>query len=208
MGTRASGSLRITKAAPVRVGNPYKPQPLATSVALRRSFTTCSQHRVGPRVGQRGHNLAVSSLLRLRSPHDLQMQQDGVGENCLRSRYGIAQVAPLFQSVQGAGHLRQGTRRIIQNSGCVCLNRQMSSRALWLPYHLRAQDSHQVTSPGRLHRRLDGANNAAGRACREGVDHPLQRRMVPCGGRRNCSHHITHRGQTQIHSMSQLCFGV
>jgi hypothetical protein len=32
MGTRASGSLRITQATPVRVGNPYKPRPLATSV--------------------------------------------------------------------------------------------------------------------------------------------------------------------------------
>ena len=28
------------------------------------------------------------------------------------------------------------------------------------------------------------------------------------GGRRSCSHHITHRGQTQICSMPQLCFGV
>jgi hypothetical protein len=65
MGTRASGGLRITKAAPVRVGNPYQPQPLATSVALRRSFATHSQRSVGPRAGQRGHNSAVSSLLRL-----------------------------------------------------------------------------------------------------------------------------------------------
>jgi hypothetical protein len=67
MGTRASGTLRITQIAPDRVGNPYKPRPLATSVALRRSFATRSQRSVGPRVGQRGHNSAVSSLLRLRS---------------------------------------------------------------------------------------------------------------------------------------------
>jgi hypothetical protein len=42
MGTRASGSLRITQAAPIRVGNPYKPRPLATTVALHRSFATRS----------------------------------------------------------------------------------------------------------------------------------------------------------------------
>jgi hypothetical protein len=51
MGTRASGSLRITQAAPVRVGNPYKPRSLATSVALRCSFATRSQRSVGPRAG-------------------------------------------------------------------------------------------------------------------------------------------------------------
>jgi hypothetical protein len=152
MGTRASGGLRITKAAPVRVSNPYQPQPLATPVALRCSFATRSQRSVGPRAGQRGHNSAVSSVLRLQSPHDFQMQHDGVGKNCLRSRYGIAQIAPLFQSIQGMGHLGQGTRRIIQKSGGVCPDHQMGSRALRLPYYLRAQDSHQVTSPGRLHR--------------------------------------------------------
>jgi hypothetical protein len=90
MGTRASGSLRITQTAPIRAGNPYKPRPLATFVALCRSFAACSQHSVGPRAGQRGHNSAVSSLLRLRSPHDFQVQHDGVGKNCLHSRHGIA----------------------------------------------------------------------------------------------------------------------
>jgi hypothetical protein len=67
---------------------------------------------------------------------------------------------------------------------------------------------HQVTSPSRLHRRLDRANNAAGHACREGMDHPLRRLMVPCGGRRSCSHYFTHRGQAPICNMTQLCFGV
>jgi hypothetical protein len=43
---------------------------------------------------------------------------------------------------------------------------------------------------------------------REGVDHPLRRRMVPCGGRHSYSHHVTHRGQAQICSTPQLCFGV
>jgi hypothetical protein len=84
----------------------------------------------------------------------------------------------------------------------------MGSRAFRLPYHLRAQDSHQVTSPGRLHRRLDRANNTARHVCREGVDHPLRRRMVPCGGRRSCSHYFTHRGQAQICSTTQLRFRV
>jgi hypothetical protein len=63
-----------------------------------------------------------------------------------------SQAAPLFRSIQGTGHLGQGTRRIIQKSGGVCPDRQMGSRALRLPYYLRAQDGHQVTSPGRLHR--------------------------------------------------------
>jgi hypothetical protein len=173
MGTRTSGSLRITQAAPVRVGNPVKPRAFATSVALRCSFTTRSQRSVGPRVGQRGHNSAVSSLLRLRSPHDFQMQHDGVRKNCLRSRHGIVQVAPLFRSVQGTGHLGQGTWRTIQKSGGIRLYRQMGSQTLRIPHHLRAQDNNQVTSPRRFHRRLDRAGTAARRALREGVDHPL-----------------------------------
>jgi hypothetical protein len=75
-------------------------------------------------------------------------------------------------------------------------------------YHITFEPSHQVTSPGRLHRRLDRANNAAGHVCREGVDHPLRRHMVPCGGRRSGSHYFSHRGQAQICSTSQLFFGV
>jgi hypothetical protein len=130
MGTRASDNLRFTQTAPVRVGNPYKPRPLAASVALRCSFATRGQRSVGSRVGQRGHNSAVSSLLRLRSPHEFQMQHDGVRKNCIRSRHGIAQVAPLFRSVQGAGHHGQGTRRIIQKSGGVRPYRQMGNRTL------------------------------------------------------------------------------
>jgi hypothetical protein len=96
MGTRASGGLRFTKAAPVRAGDSYKPQPLATPVALRRSFAAHGQHRAGSRARQRGHDQAVSSLLRLRSTHDIQMQHDRTGKNRLTSRYGFAQVAPLF----------------------------------------------------------------------------------------------------------------
>ena len=38
------------------------------------------------------------------------------------------------------------------------------------------------------------------RTFREGVDHPLRRRMVPRGGRRSCNYHVTHRRQAQIRS--------
>jgi hypothetical protein len=61
---------------------------------------------------------------------------------------------------------RYGSPRTGDSANCseirsICPDRQMGSRAFRQPYHLRAQDSHQVTSPGRLHRRLDRANNAA-----------------------------------------------
>ena len=46
----------------------------------------------------------------------------------------------------------------------------------------------------------DLANTAARRVSREGVDHPLRRRMVSCGGRRRGSYHVTHRHQVQIRS--------
>jgi hypothetical protein len=93
-------------------------------------------------------------------------------KNFLRSRHGIAQVVPLFRGSQGAGHLRQGTGQTIQKPGSVRPNRQMGSRTLRVPYHLRAQDSNQVASPRRLHCRLDRADSAT-RTLREGVDHPL-----------------------------------
>jgi hypothetical protein len=96
MGTRASGGLRFTKAAPVRVGDSYKPQPLATPVALHRSFAARGQRSTGSRAGQRGHDQAMSSLLRLRSTHDIKMQHDGTGKNRLRNCYGFTQIAPLF----------------------------------------------------------------------------------------------------------------
>jgi hypothetical protein len=96
MGTRTSGSLRITQAALVRIGNSYQPRLLAASAALRCSLATCSQRSVGPRARQRGHDPVVSSLLRLRSPHDFQMQHDRVRKNFLCSQHGFAQVAPLF----------------------------------------------------------------------------------------------------------------
>jgi hypothetical protein len=96
MRTKASGGLRFTKAAPIRAGDSYKPQPFATPVALHRSFTACGQRSAGSRTGQKGHDQTVSSLLRLRSAHDIQMQHDRTRKNRLRSRYGFAQTAPLF----------------------------------------------------------------------------------------------------------------
>jgi hypothetical protein len=109
--------------------------------------------------------------------------------------------------------LRCGSPQIGDSANCletggISPDCQMGSRTLRLPHHIRTQDSHQVTSPGRLRRRLDWANNTAGPVRREGVDNPLRRRMVPCGGRHRCSHYFTHRGQAQIRSTPQLCFGV
>jgi hypothetical protein len=108
---------------------------------------------------------------------------------------------------------RCGSPRTGDSANCSEIRRHLSGSpngqpSFSAPYHLQAQDSHQVTSPCRLHHRLDQANNAAGHVCREGVDHPLRRCMVPCGVRRSCSHYFTHRGQAQICSTSQLYFGV
>jgi hypothetical protein len=73
-------------------------------------------------------------------------------KNLIRSCHGIAQAAPLLRGVQGAGHLGQGTGRTVQKPGGVRPNREMGSRTLRVPHHLRTQDSNQVAGPGRLHR--------------------------------------------------------
>jgi hypothetical protein len=65
MGTRAGGGLRFIEAVPVRVGDSYKPRPLATRVALHSSFAACGQRNTNSRAEQRGHGQAMSSLLRL-----------------------------------------------------------------------------------------------------------------------------------------------
>jgi hypothetical protein len=65
MGTRAGGGLRFIEAVPVRVGDSYKPRPLATRVALHSSFAACGQRSTNSRAEQRGHGQAMSSLLRL-----------------------------------------------------------------------------------------------------------------------------------------------
>jgi hypothetical protein len=96
MGIRASGGLRFIKVLPDRVGDSYKPQPFATPIAIHRGFAACGQRSTGSRARQRGHDQAMSSLLRLRSTHDIKMQYDGTGKNHLHSCYGFAQIAPLF----------------------------------------------------------------------------------------------------------------
>jgi hypothetical protein len=70
----------------------------------------------------------------------------------IRSRYGIAQTAPLLRGIQSTGHFGQGSGRIVQEPGGIRLNRQMGSRTLRVPHHLRTQNNDQITSPGRLHR--------------------------------------------------------
>jgi hypothetical protein len=62
-------------------------------------------------------------------------------KNILRSRHGIAQAVSLLRGLQGAGHLGQGTRRTIQKPGDVRPNCQMGNRTLWVPHHLRTQNS-------------------------------------------------------------------
>jgi hypothetical protein len=73
MGARAGSGLRFIEAVPIRIGDSYKPRPLATPVALRRGFAACGQRSAGSRAEQRGHNQAISSLLCLRSTYDIQM---------------------------------------------------------------------------------------------------------------------------------------
>jgi hypothetical protein len=96
MGTRAGGGLRLIEAVPIRIGDSYKPRPLASTVALHRSFAACGQRSTGSRAEKRGLVHAMFSLLRLRSTHDIKMQYDGTGKNRLCSCYGFAQIAPLF----------------------------------------------------------------------------------------------------------------
>jgi hypothetical protein len=49
MGTRIGGSLRITQATPVRLGNSHQSRPHAASAALHLSLTICNQCSASPR---------------------------------------------------------------------------------------------------------------------------------------------------------------
>jgi hypothetical protein len=73
VGTRTGGSLRITQAAPVRLGHSHQSRPFAAAAALHRRLAICSQRSPSPRAKQGGHDPVVSSLLRLRGPHGLQV---------------------------------------------------------------------------------------------------------------------------------------
>jgi hypothetical protein len=65
VGTRAGGSLRVTQATPVKLGNSCQPRSLAASATLHCSLAMCSQRSASPGARQRGHDLAMPSLLRL-----------------------------------------------------------------------------------------------------------------------------------------------
>jgi hypothetical protein len=58
-------------------------------------------------------------------------------KNFIRSCHGIVQAAPLLRSIQGTGHFGQGSRVTVQEPGGVRPNRQMGSRTIWVPHHLR-----------------------------------------------------------------------
>jgi hypothetical protein len=119
VGTRTGGSLRLTQAAPIRLGRSHQSRPLAASTALHRRLAICSQRSPSPRARQGGHDPAVSSLLCFRGPHDLQVQHDRTGKNLLRSRHGFAQAAPLLRGIQGAGPFGQRNGRTVPQPGGV-----------------------------------------------------------------------------------------
>jgi hypothetical protein len=85
VGTRAGSSLRVTQATPVRLGNSCQTRPFAASATLHCSLAMRSQRSASPGARQRGHDPAMPSLLRLRSPHGLQMQHDRTRKNFIRS---------------------------------------------------------------------------------------------------------------------------
>lgn len=96
MGTRASGGLRFTKAASVRTGDSFKPQPLAVPVALRRA----SPHAVSAALVQEQDREGttrqcpvyyVSEVLTASKCNMTELEK-----KFLRSSHGFEQIAPLF----------------------------------------------------------------------------------------------------------------
>jgi hypothetical protein len=96
MGTRASGGLRFTKAAPVRVGDSYKPQPLATLLL----YIAASPHAVSAALVQEQdregtiRQYPVYYVSEVLTTSKCNMTE--TGKNRLRNCYGFAQIAPLF----------------------------------------------------------------------------------------------------------------
>jgi hypothetical protein len=96
MGTRASGGLRFTKAAPVRAGDSYKPQP---SLPLLL-YVVASPHAISAALVQEQDREGttrqcpvyyVSEVLTTSKCNMTELEK-----NRLRSRYGFAQATPLF----------------------------------------------------------------------------------------------------------------
>jgi hypothetical protein len=73
LGTREGGVLRLIETVPVGIGGSYKPRLFATPVALCCGFATCGQRGTTSRADSRGHDQAMSSLLRLRSARTIKM---------------------------------------------------------------------------------------------------------------------------------------
>ena len=96
LGTGASSGLRLTKTVPVGAGHPHKPRLLAPLIALCRGFAARGQRGTSAGADSRGRSQTVPCLLCLRSPDTVQMQHDRAGEDRLRSRYVLAQTAPLL----------------------------------------------------------------------------------------------------------------
>jgi ribonuclease HI len=100
---------------PVRIGDSYKPRPLATPVALRRGFAACGQRSTGSRAKQRGHDQAMSSLLRLRSTHDIKMQYDGTGKIAYAVVMASRKLRPYFEAFKVRVTLDRGLGELFRN---------------------------------------------------------------------------------------------
>jgi hypothetical protein len=134
MGTRAGGGLRFIEAVPIRIGDSYKPRPLATPVALRHCFAACGQRSTGSRAEQRGHDQAMSSLLHLRSTHNIKMQYDRTGKKSpMQLLWPRANCAIILK------HSRSGSPQIGDSANCLETQRhqsglpngQLNSPAMW-----------------------------------------------------------------------------
>jgi hypothetical protein len=76
LGPRAGSGRRVAQTTYVRLSNLDKSRPLAPPTSLHRGLALRSQRSASPRTGQGWQNSAVPGILRLRSPHDFQMQHD------------------------------------------------------------------------------------------------------------------------------------
>jgi hypothetical protein len=84
---------------------------LRSTASLHRGLTLRSQRSISPRAGQK---TAMPGVLRLRSPHNFQVQHDRAREDFICSGHGFAQAMTLLEGVQSTSHFRQGSGRIVQ----------------------------------------------------------------------------------------------
>jgi hypothetical protein len=204
LGPKAGSSPRIIKGIYVRTHNSSQPKPRFTTTVICHNFAWRSQRSTSPRKLQGWKATRTSTLLWLQGPHQFKMQHDRDGKNSICSPDEITQTVSLFWGTQDKGAHKSKSGWPIQQSRSLHLYRQVGNKTLQLQHCIWLYNHHKILSPHRIHSWLERAFALKPYKCRNGLDNPIWRHLVPCNSRQCSTNHRSIQSQVQIRHLPQF----